>query len=401
MKKLFYAVTGAVFLGLTAPVIGATGEAWAEEVIGPDVLVPEGYRNGEQGRDTVKEIGPGIREEENVSSAVGNALIPSNDFLDAMIPNPVVKPVEKYTYDQMVADINALKERYGDKMQVNVIGRSQDGRDIYEVIVGNVNAPKHILMQGAIHAREYMTPLLMMKQLETALNFYDMGHYDNTALSDLFQQVAVHMIPMSNPDGVTLAQSGLNGIRSDFLKQTILTAYAKDKELGRTTLDMDKYLTIWKSNAAGVDLNHNFPADWEGVTSTAVSASYSGYKGTAALSEPESQALAAMADKYPWAATISYHSMGNIIYWDTKTSRVKDASKALADSLGTVTGYKLDGSDGKGGYKDWMQSKDNPVAGVTIEVGSVACPLPLSEFDKVWKQNKAVWVQAMKFVATK
>ncbi len=264
MKKLFYAVTGAVFLGLTAPVIGATGEAWAEEVTGPDALVPEGYRNGEQGRDAVKEIGPGIREEENVSSAVGNALIPSNDFLDTMIPNPVVKPVEKYTYDQMVADINALKERYGDKMQVNVIGRSQDGRDIYEVIVGNVNAPKHILMQGAIHAREYMTPLLMMKQLETALNFYDTGHYDNTALSDLFQQVAVHMIPMSNPDGVTLAQSGLNGIRSDFLKQTILTAYAKDKELGRTTLDMDKYLTIWKSNAAGVDLNHNFPADWEG-----------------------------------------------------------------------------------------------------------------------------------------
>lgn len=73
-------------------------------------------------------------------------------------------------------------------------------------------------MQGAIHAREYMTPLLMMKQLETALNFYDTGHYDNTALSDLFQQVAVHMIPMSNPDGVTLAQSGLNGIPVGFLK---------------------------------------------------------------------------------------------------------------------------------------------------------------------------------------
>ena len=49
MKKLLYAVTGAVFLGLTAPAIGATGEAWAEEVIGPDVLVPEGYRNGRAG----------------------------------------------------------------------------------------------------------------------------------------------------------------------------------------------------------------------------------------------------------------------------------------------------------------------------------------------------------------
>ena len=44
MKKLFYAVTGAVFLGLTAPVIGATGEAWAAEVIGPDVDRVSGKR---------------------------------------------------------------------------------------------------------------------------------------------------------------------------------------------------------------------------------------------------------------------------------------------------------------------------------------------------------------------
>ena len=49
MKKLFYAVTGAVFLGLTAPVIGTTGEAWAEEVTGPDALVPEGYRRAGPG----------------------------------------------------------------------------------------------------------------------------------------------------------------------------------------------------------------------------------------------------------------------------------------------------------------------------------------------------------------
>ena len=62
MKKLFYAVTGAVFLGFAAPVIGTTGESWAEEVIGPDAFVPEGLRNGEQRREAIKEIGPGIRE---------------------------------------------------------------------------------------------------------------------------------------------------------------------------------------------------------------------------------------------------------------------------------------------------------------------------------------------------
>lgn len=396
MKRLLYAMAGAIFLGMSTPAVIMADE------IGPDMFVPDGYRNGEQAARTIeKEVGPGMREEENVSNAVENTTLPANDFLDAAITNAVVNPVEKYSYDQMVSDIQTLKERYGDRMQVNVIGKSQDGRDIYEVIVGNVNAPKHILMQGAIHAREYMTPLLMMKQMETALYHYHTGNYDNIALSELFNQVAIHFIPMSNPDGVSLAQFGLGAIRSDFLKQTILTSYATDKALGRTSLDMDKYLTIWKSNAAGVDLNHNFPADWEGVSSTAVSSSYSGYKGASALSEPESQALASLADRYPWAATISYHSMGNIIYWDTKISKVKESSKALADSIGAVTGYKLDGSDGKGGYKDWMQSKNNPVPGVTIEVGSVVCPLPLSEFDKVWRQNKAVWVQAMKFVASK
>ena len=94
-----------------------------------------------------------------------------------------------------------------------------------------------------------------------------------------------------------------------------------------------------------------------------------------------------MADKYPWVATISYHSMGNIIYWDTQISKVKDGSMSLAQSISNVTGYRMDGSDGKGGYKDWMQAKDNPVPGVTIEVGSVSCPLPVTQYDAVWQQN--------------
>lgn len=276
-----------------------------------------------------------------------------------------------------------------------MIGVSYDGRNIYEVIVGNVNAPKHILLQGAIHAREYMTPLLMMNQIEKALFHYDTGQYNGIMLKDMFQQTALHFIPMSNPDGVTLSQFGLDGLRSDFLKQTVLSCYARDTAEGRTALPLEQYLTLWKSNAAGVDLNHNFPADWEGVVTSATANSSSGFKGASPLSEPESQALASMADKYPWVATISYHSMGNIIYWDTQISKVKDGSMSLAQSISNVTGYRMDGSDGKGGYKDWMQAKDNPVPGVTIEVGSVSCPLPVTQYDAVWQQNKAVWVEAL------
>ena len=50
---------------------------------------------------------------------------------------------------------------------------------------------------------------------------------------------------------------------------------------------------------------------------------------------------------------------------------------------------------GEGGYKDWMQSKANPVPAVTLEVGSVRCPLPLSQYEAIWQQNKGVWPQAM------
>jgi g-D-glutamyl-meso-diaminopimelate peptidase len=344
-----------------------------------------------------KEVGPGIIDEELGDAVVGEYEVLNNNFLDSVIVDPVVKVVEKYSYDQMVADIQSLQNRYGSNISVQVIGKSQDGRDIYDIIVGNVNAPKHILLQGGIHAREYMTPLLMMKQVETALYYYDSGSYSERKLQDMFSQVALHFIPMSNPDGSTLAQSGLSGIRSDFLKQKIMSSYVRDVAEQRISGSFDDYLKIWKSNAAGVDLNHNFPADWESIVTSATDASYAGFKGTAPLSEPESQALASVADKYPWVATISYHSMGNIIYWNAQANRVKDASLNLAQSVAQVTGYRLDGSEGKGGYKDWMQSRDNPVPGITIEVGSVSCPLPLSEFESVWQRNKAVWVQAMKW----
>lgn len=345
-----------------------------------------------------REIGPGIKSEENGDGTVeGEPRIPWNNFLDSAILNPVVKVAEKYSYDQMVSDIQQLQARYGEKIHVNVIGQSHDGRDIYEVIVGNINAPKHILLQGAIHAREYMTPLLMMKQAETVLFHYDTGQYDGMMLRDMLQQTALHFIPMSNPDGVALSQFGLDGLRSDFLKQTVLSCYARDTAEGRTALPIEQYLPLWKSNAMGVDLNHNFPADWDGIITSAAANSFAGYKGASPLSEPESQALASMADKYSWTATISYHSMGNIIYWDTQISKVKDASMSLAQRISGVTGYRMDESDGKGGYKDWMQSKDSPVPGITIEVGSVSCPLPVSQYDEVWKQNRAVWAEALKW----
>ncbi len=48
----------------------------------------------------------------------------------------------------------------------------------------------------------------------------------------------------------------------------------------------------------------------------------------------------------------------------------------------------MDNSDGKGGFKDWMQSRSGAVPGVTLEVGKTPCPVPFAEFPEVWRQNK-------------
>ncbi|MCD8122752.1 MAG: peptidase [Clostridiales bacterium] len=313
------------------------------------------------------------------------------DGFAGTVEDPIVTVTGKYTFSQMEQDIRELQSRYGSLLQVNTIGTSLDGRSIYELVLGNASASKHILIHAGIHAREYMTPLLVMKQLEYGLYFYQTGSYNGQLLSDLLNRVAIHYVPMVNPDGIAISQSGLSGIRSSALQATIRQCYDYDVSASRTTASFEEYLPYWKSNARGVDLNQNFPANWDLVTS-ADAPSYATYKGDSPLSEPESQALANLTESRSWAAAISYHSMGDLIYWDYEGNRVSEASQNLANLVVEKTGYQIAGSSGHGGFKDWVQIKDNPIPGLTIEVGSVACPMPVTEFTNVWNCNSEVWV---------
>lgn len=314
-------------------------------------------------------------------------------------PDQVVPVVEKYSYDQMVQDLNTLQGRYGAHLQVHAIGTSLDGRTLYEAVLGNPDAPKHILIHGGIHAREYMTPLLVMKQLEYGAELYDTGTFRGEPYSGILNSVAVHFVPMVNPDGIALSQFGLDAIRSEELRQQIQQAYQEDLAQGRTQESFDRYLTRWKTNGRGVDLNQNFPANWDLVTASPVP-SYGTYKGTSPLSEPESRALADLVNSRTWSATVSYHSMGNVIYWDYPGNQVQQASGELATVVAGLTGYQTLPSSGHGGFKDWTQIKENPVPGITVEVGSVSCPLPLSQYQEIWNSNWQVWILVAKYAMT-
>ncbi len=261
-----------------------------------------------------------------------------------------------YTYDKMTQDLQELKQIYKNDIIINSIGKSLDNRDIYEIILGKINNKNHVLVHAGIHGREYLTSLLIIKQIEYYLNNYESGEYCNVNYKDLFDSVTFHLIPMANPDGITISQLGINTIQSE-------------------------------------NLRRNFDAGWDEINQRKKH-SFQNYKGVSCNSEPETKALVNLVNKYNFAYTISYHSSGNLIYWDYRDSLVKNESSKLADIISYVTGYEKEKSDSEyeevvpGGFKDWASSKsNNPIPSITIEVGIGNCPLKNSEFKSIWNAN--------------
>ena len=74
-----------------------------------------------------------------------------------------------YTYEEMQQDLAALQAEYPAFLQLHSAGKSVEGRDITEVILGNIESRFHILIQASMHAREYMNTILMMNQINDYL----------------------------------------------------------------------------------------------------------------------------------------------------------------------------------------------------------------------------------------
>lgn len=112
------------------------------------------------------------------------------------------------------------------------------------------------------------------------------------------------------------------------------------------------------------------------------------YVGSAPLSEPESRALYDYTLAHDFQLTMSYHSQGQVIYWQYLDYLPKN-SREIGETLSALSGYALEETpheSGHAGYKDWfIQSYDRP--GYTIEVGLGESPLPLSQFDQIYRDN--------------
>ncbi len=320
-----------------------------------------------------------------------NAIIAANPNVDPenlrigseiIIPigNSVVPTDMSYSYEMMMSNIDSLKVRYP-FLKVSNIGKSVSGKNIPVIILGN--GPKKVCYNGSHHANEWITSVLLMKFIENFCRSYiDDGILAGQSTGDIFEKGSIHIVPMVNPDGVDLVTGALSPDSQE---------YRNAEELSRGS--GLPFPEGWKANIRGVDLNLNYPAEWEEAKRIKSSQGFTkpgprDYVGTAPFSEPESRAMGEYTRNNGFSLTLAYHTQGEIIFWKFLNYNIPGAYD-IALRFSEVSGYSPEITpinSGYAGYKDWF-IQDFGKPGYTIEAGRGTNPLPISQFPQIYKDN--------------
>lgn len=298
-----------------------------------------------------------------------------------------------YSYEDMQQDLEKIPYIYDAAVRIDSLGRTADGRDIYHITVGEPDGAYKIFINGSIHGREYMTSQLVMKQLVTFLSHVSSDDdYQGQSYKSLMEDTVIHVVPMINPDGVSISQFGLDAVRNETVKNKIREIAAMDGSAAE-----GYYLTRWKANANGVDLNRNFNALWDSYEGSGHPSS-DHYKGIAVGCETESAALITLTKQQMFDRTISYHTQGSVIYWYFgQDGDLYDESWDFANCISAATGYPTDANYeylDPAGYKDWG-IRELGIPGLTVEIGYDTSPVPAAQFAGIWQKNQFVWEETI------
>ena len=159
-----------------------------------------------------------------------------------------------------------------------------------------------------------------------------------------------------------------------------------------------KFPNDWKSNINGVDLNSQFPANWDLCKKIKSNLGFDkpaprDFAGYHFLSEPESKSLYEFSLLKNFSLCICFHSQGEVIYWKYIDNLPKN-SLEIAKEFAHISGYELENTpynSSFGGFRDWFIQAFNKPA-FTIEVGKGINPLPLDQFNKIYHDNLGILV---------
>ncbi|MBR1623071.1 MAG: hypothetical protein IJ675_04100 [Pseudobutyrivibrio sp.] len=265
-------------------------------------------------------------------------------------------------------------------MSYEAIATTSQGRNLWLIKFGNLNAENKILVTASIHAREYMTSQLVMQMLEEYILNFDIPRADGTTYRQIFDSVCFYILPMVNPDGVAISQFGVNGAIQDSTKLWL-------QSCNNIGLKLDQI----KANANGVDLNRNFSLGFGNGSPTTYVPSLSYYPGATPFSEVETTTISMLLEQNNFVTCINYHSMGNIIYYGAGTNvpEVDAACKNMATLVSSINGYRMKYcGNAIGSLADYYGYVEGTPS-VTIEIGT-ANPVPISQFSNIYDRNVMV-----------
>lgn len=286
-----------------------------------------------------------------------------------------------HTYEQVKSELMDLAAKYPTLAKVEDIGDSWEktkGKADHDILAlhistGDASGKPALLFCGNHHARELVTPEMVLKIAHMLLE----GHGTDADLTGFVENRDIYLVPMVNPDGHHLAEQG-----ADWRKNTnTTTGGGADFSDG--------------PSGPGVDLNRNYGFHW-GTGGASADPEDATFRGPAAFSEPEVQAIKGLVERRPFTFLMTYHSFSNLILWPWGYQNAPPPDKrlpAIGMQLGKLSGYtpeqSIDLYQTSGDTTDWAFGARNVLA-YTTEIGTWGDGFdpPYAKVATFWKQNE-------------
>ncbi len=296
-----------------------------------------------------------------------------------------------YSYDDLCSDLVEIRKKFPKLTNLSVVGLTSDHRNILEMTIGNPEAEKNIMIIGGMEGCEYMTSLFAAKLCEYYAHYSKEGIYNGYSYSELLDQCCIHIIPMLNPDGVSVSQFNMDGISSERIKANLQTWFERDQTAGGANLLITNYLMLFLANAEGAEITKNFPYKWESANSTEEPGNR-GYKGKTAASEPETVDIMKLIDLYSPDVIVNLRTTGNrILHKFGAEAGVSEECLAYASLLSDKFSYELDDidySEVTGGSLEGYAACEKKIPIVRICLGNGDAPLFLNEYNNIWSSGR-------------
>ena len=198
-------------------------------------------------------------------------------------------PTSTRSPEAVLAKLTEYAQRFPALARLQELGTTHEGRPILCLCIGRdvqASDPRpSMFLNGAHHGGELASIDVVMDAIETLL-----GQTDDPRISRFLDELCIFCVPQVNPDGV---YSVLHDLARGDRKN------ARDNNDNHRVDEQD-----------GVDLNRNYPFRWGSLGESGSSKDPKSvyYRGPAAASEPETQAMMRLAEREHPTASISYHT---------------------------------------------------------------------------------------------